>query len=264
MLAFSSTLQPKARAPAALLIASAASAPSLALGPGWRPWRRMGQCVGHHTAQDAAPPVTTATWSFKFTRNGMVIVRNALNSFWREIRTAQVNGNATGTSGKLKHARKGHSPARGAQIPGWSAGRLRLGCSNDEFLAATRCDHHHESDSTGWCPHPAQRLARKLFNADIRLEAYHYTMASARPAGEMRLDRRPDFEQRMDRPNWSSLTPRHRDPPKNALFIHDLNNRQPDCYELCHNRLGSPALDRLVHLSNVADCFLKTTRLHAG
>ena len=48
-------------------------------------------------------------------------------------------------------------------------------------------------------------------------------------------------------------------PPKNAMFIHDLNKSAGlICYELCQQQgLGSPALDRLVHLNNVGDLFLE-------
>ncbi len=48
-------------------------------------------------------------------------------------------------------------------------------------------------------------------------------------------------------------------PPKNAGLIHDVNKSASLlCYELCkENDISSPALDRLVHLSNVADLFLE-------
>jgi len=48
-------------------------------------------------------------------------------------------------------------------------------------------------------------------------------------------------------------------PAKNALLIHDLNKSAGLlCYELCRQHgLGSPELDRLVHLNNVADLFLE-------
>jgi oligoribonuclease NrnB/cAMP/cGMP phosphodiesterase (DHH superfamily) len=47
--------------------------------------------------------------------------------------------------------------------------------------------------------------------------------------------------------------------PKNAHFHHDLNKSAGLlCYELCRkNGLASPALDRLVHLNDVADLFLE-------
>ena len=47
--------------------------------------------------------------------------------------------------------------------------------------------------------------------------------------------------------------------PQHALFIHDLGKSAGLlCYELCKEHgLGSPELDRLVHLNNVADLFLE-------
>src|SRR5437870_4590133 len=47
--------------------------------------------------------------------------------------------------------------------------------------------------------------------------------------------------------------------PKNARLIHDINKSAGLlCYELCTEQgLGSPALDRLVHLNNVGDLFLE-------
>jgi oligoribonuclease NrnB/cAMP/cGMP phosphodiesterase (DHH superfamily) len=48
-------------------------------------------------------------------------------------------------------------------------------------------------------------------------------------------------------------------PPKNAMLIHDVSKSAGLlCYELCReHELGSPALDRLVHLNNVGDLFLE-------
>ena len=47
--------------------------------------------------------------------------------------------------------------------------------------------------------------------------------------------------------------------PKNALFISGLNKSAALlCYELCRQQgLASPALDRLVHLTNVGDLFVE-------
>ena len=47
--------------------------------------------------------------------------------------------------------------------------------------------------------------------------------------------------------------------PKSAAFIHDVTNPAGLlCYELCQQHgLGSPELDRLVHLNNVGDLFLE-------
>jgi oligoribonuclease NrnB/cAMP/cGMP phosphodiesterase (DHH superfamily) len=119
----------------------------------------------------------------------------------------------------------------------------------------------HESDLDGLVSGVLlQRLARKLFNADVRLEAYNYHNWRQRDLREKSgwiADL--TFEPRMDRPNWAIVDHHAVDiPPKNALFIHDLNKSAGlICYDLCRQAgLGSPELDRLVHLSNVADLFL--------
>jgi oligoribonuclease NrnB/cAMP/cGMP phosphodiesterase (DHH superfamily) len=120
----------------------------------------------------------------------------------------------------------------------------------------------HESDLDGLIAGVLlQRLARQLFNADVRLEAYHYHNWRQRELREKSgwiADL--TFEPRMDRPNWAIIDHHATDiPPKNALYIHDLTKSSSlICYELCQQEgLGSPALDRLVHLSNVADLFLE-------
>jgi len=120
----------------------------------------------------------------------------------------------------------------------------------------------HESDLDGLISGVLlRRLARKLFNTDVRLEAYNYNNWRQRELREKSgwiADL--TYEPRMDRPNWVIMdhhaTPI---PPKNALFIHDLTKSAGlICYELCQQEgLGSPALDRLVHLSNVGDLFLE-------
>jgi len=106
-----------------------------------------------------------------------------------------------------------------------------------------------------------QRLARKLFAADIRLEACNYNYWRQRELRE-RSGWVTDlsFEQRLDKPNWVVIDHHVTDAaPKNATLIHDVNKSAGLlCYELCRQQgLASPALDRLVHLSNVADLFLE-------
>ncbi|MCX6929885.1 MAG: DHH family phosphoesterase, partial [Verrucomicrobia bacterium] len=120
----------------------------------------------------------------------------------------------------------------------------------------------HESDLDGLVSGVLlQRLARKLFGVDVRLEAYHYNNWRQRDLREKSgwiADL--TFEQRMDRPNWAIIDHHAVDtPPKNALFVHDVTKSAGlICYELCQqNGLGSPALDRLVHLNNVGDLFLE-------
>jgi oligoribonuclease NrnB/cAMP/cGMP phosphodiesterase (DHH superfamily) len=120
----------------------------------------------------------------------------------------------------------------------------------------------HESDLDGLVAGVLlQRLAWKLFNADVRLEAYHYNNWRQRDLRE-KAGWVTDltFEPRLDRPNWAVVDHHYTEtPPKNATLIHDLNKSAGLlCYELCREQgLGSPALDRLVHLNNVADLFLE-------
>jgi oligoribonuclease NrnB/cAMP/cGMP phosphodiesterase (DHH superfamily) len=120
----------------------------------------------------------------------------------------------------------------------------------------------HESDLDGLVSGVLlQRLARKLFNTDVRLEAYAYQNWRQRELRE-KCGWIADltFEPRMDRPDWAIIDHHANEtPPKNALFVHDLNKSAGlICYELCQQQgLGSPALDRLVHLNNVGDLFLE-------
>jgi oligoribonuclease NrnB/cAMP/cGMP phosphodiesterase (DHH superfamily) len=120
----------------------------------------------------------------------------------------------------------------------------------------------HESDLDGLVSGVLlQRLARKLFNADVRLEAYNYHNWRQRELREKSgWTADLTFERRMDLANWAIFDHHATDmPPKNALFIHDLTKSTGlICYELCRQQgLGSPALDRLVHLNNVGDLFLE-------
>jgi oligoribonuclease NrnB/cAMP/cGMP phosphodiesterase (DHH superfamily) len=120
----------------------------------------------------------------------------------------------------------------------------------------------HESDLDGLVAGVLlQRLARKLFNSEIRLEAYHYNNWRQRELRE-KAGWVTDltFEARLDKPNWAIIDHHSTDiPAKSATFIHDVNKSAGLlCYELCQQAgLGSPALDRLVHLNNVADLFLE-------
>ena len=120
----------------------------------------------------------------------------------------------------------------------------------------------HESDLDGLVAGVLlQRLAQKLFNTEVRLEACNYNYWKQRDLRE-RSGWVTDltFEPRLDRPNWLIIDHHVTDtPPKNAILIHDVNKSAGLlCYELCQEHgLGSPALDRLVHLNNVADLFLE-------
>ena len=120
----------------------------------------------------------------------------------------------------------------------------------------------HESDLDGLIAGVLlQRLARKLFNTDVRLEACNYNYWRQRDLRE-RSGWITDltFESRLDRPNWVIIDHHVTEAnAKNAILIHDLNKSAGRlCYELCvENGLASPELDRLVHLNDVADLFLE-------
>jgi oligoribonuclease NrnB/cAMP/cGMP phosphodiesterase (DHH superfamily) len=120
----------------------------------------------------------------------------------------------------------------------------------------------HESDLDGLVAGVLlQRLAQTLFNFTPPLEAYHYNNWKQRDLREKSswvTDL--SFEARLDRPNWAVIDHHVTEvAPKNALLIHDIGKSAGLlCYELCKQQgLASPALDRLVHLNNVADLFLE-------
>jgi len=120
----------------------------------------------------------------------------------------------------------------------------------------------HESDLDGLVAGVLlQRLARKLFDTNVRLEACHYNNWKQRePREKAAWVTDLNFEARLDKPNWVVIDHHATEAPaKNALLIHDLNKSAGLlCYELCRQHgLGSPELDRLVHLNNVADLFLE-------
>ena len=120
----------------------------------------------------------------------------------------------------------------------------------------------HESDLDGLLSGVLlQRLARKVFNANAPLEAYHYNQWKQRELREKAAWVADfTFEPRLDKPEWM-LVDHHvtEAAPKYAHLVHDVNKAAATlCYELCKEHgLGSPTLDRLVHLNNVADLFLE-------
>jgi len=120
----------------------------------------------------------------------------------------------------------------------------------------------HESDLDGLVAGVLlQRLAQKLFNAEIRLEAYHYNNWRQRELRE-RCGWVTDltFEARMDRPNWVIVDHHATEvPAKAAMLLHDVKKSAGLlAYDLCREQgLASPELDRLVHLNNVSDLFLE-------
>ena len=119
----------------------------------------------------------------------------------------------------------------------------------------------HESDLDGLLSGLLlRRLARKLFDQDVRLEAHHYNTWKQRQLRE-RTAWVSDFafEPRMDRPDWLVLDHHATETPaKQASLIHDLGKSASLlCYELCREHgLAKPELDRLIHLSNVVDLYL--------
>ena len=115
----------------------------------------------------------------------------------------------------------------------------------------------HESDLDGLIAGVLlQRLARAMFGVEVALEAYHYNLWKKRELREGSAWVADfAFEQRLDRPNWVVIDHHNTDAmPKSAHLIHDLKKSAGLlCYELCLQRgLGSPALDRLVHLTTAA------------
>lgn len=120
----------------------------------------------------------------------------------------------------------------------------------------------HESDLDGLVAGVLlRRLAKKVFNADIPLEAYHYNFWKQRePREKSAWVTDMTFEARLDKANWLVVDHHVTDAvPRNAQLVHDINKSAGLlCYELCREHgLATPALDRLVHLNNVADLFLE-------
>jgi hypothetical protein len=120
----------------------------------------------------------------------------------------------------------------------------------------------HESDLDGFVSGLLlKRLARKLFDSDIPLEAYHNNSWRQRPLSEKSAwvcDL--TFDPRVDRQDWVIIDHHPMDiPAKRALVIHDTTKSASLLtYGICREHgLASPELDRLVHLSNVADLFLQ-------
>jgi len=120
----------------------------------------------------------------------------------------------------------------------------------------------HESDLDGLVSGLLlQRLAVTLFGVEPRLEAFHNHNWRQRALSEKSAwicDL--TFEPRLDRPNWLVIDHHITETKaRRAQLIHDTTKSASLlCYELCQERgLKSPALDRLVYLSNVADLYLE-------
>lgn len=120
----------------------------------------------------------------------------------------------------------------------------------------------HESDLDGLVAGVLlRRLAKKLYGTEIPLEAYHYNYWKQRePRERAAWVTDLSFEPRLDKPGWAIIDHHVTESaPKYAHLVHDITKSAGLlCYELCcQHGLGSPALDRLVHLNNVADLFLE-------
>jgi len=119
----------------------------------------------------------------------------------------------------------------------------------------------HESDLDGLLSGLLlKRLAEQQFPGEIKLEAHSY------PSWKMRnlCERQAwvsDFsmEKRMDRHGWLVIDHHATEvKPTECRFIHNLEKSAGTlCYELCNQHgIRSEALDRIVHLNNVADLYL--------
>src|SRR5436309_788448 len=108
----------------------------------------------------------------------------------------------------------------------------------------------HESDLDGLIAGVLlQRLARKLFGDDVRLEAYHYNFWKQRePREKAAWVTDLTFEARLDKQNWAIIDHHVTEAtPQHAVLVHDVTKSAASlCYDLCREHgLGSPALDRL-------------------
>ena len=119
----------------------------------------------------------------------------------------------------------------------------------------------HESDLDGLLSGLLlQRLARKLFNADVRIEACQYQTWRQREMREATAWVADfAFDSRLDRLGWLVVDHHPTEvKPQRAQLLHDTGRSAALlCYGLCREHgLATPELERLVHLTNVGDLFL--------
>jgi nanoRNase/pAp phosphatase (c-di-AMP/oligoRNAs hydrolase) len=119
----------------------------------------------------------------------------------------------------------------------------------------------HESDLDGLVSGLLlQDLAERLFEVRPKLMAFHNQNWKQRQFQERTAwVTDMSFELRLDKPTWLVVDHHPTEvAPKAAQLIHDVTKSASLlAYELCREHgFSSPALDRLVHLSNVADLFL--------
>lgn len=120
----------------------------------------------------------------------------------------------------------------------------------------------HESDLDGLVAGVLlRRLVTQLHGVEVPLHAYHYSGWKQRDMREKAAwVTDMAFESRLDKPGWVIVDHHPAEAqPRHAQFIHDATKSASLlAYDLCRQHgLDSPALDRLVHLSNVADLFLE-------
>jgi hypothetical protein len=120
----------------------------------------------------------------------------------------------------------------------------------------------HESDLDGLVSGILlQQLARKMFDEEVPLEAFHYHAWRQRSLNESSAwvcDF--GFEKRLDKPEWLVVDHHPAESgPEKAQLIHDVTKSAGLlCYELCQKHgLGNERLDKVVHLNNVIDLFLE-------
>ncbi len=120
----------------------------------------------------------------------------------------------------------------------------------------------HESDLDGLVSGLLlQRLATNRYGQTPPLEAHHYNTWRQRELREPAAWVADlGYEPRLDRRGW--LTVDHHatgSTPTQGQLVHDVaKSAGLLCYELCREHgLGSPELDRLIHLNNVGDLFLE-------
>lgn len=119
----------------------------------------------------------------------------------------------------------------------------------------------HESDLDGFVSGLLlQALARQFYDCEVRLEAYHSDAWKQRPLKESAAWVSDfTFESRMDKTGWMVIDhhPTKISARSALLKHHPSKSASLLCYELCKSQgIESARLERLVHLSNVADLFL--------
>src|SRR6187402_2258515 len=94
----------------------------------------------------------------------------------------------------------------------------------------------HESDLDGLVAGVLlRRLAKKVFNTDVPLEAYHYNYWKQRELREKSAwVTDMTFEPRLDKPNWLVIDHHLTEAtPQNAQLVHDISKSAGLlCYEL--------------------------------